>query len=463
VTITLCCVAGACGGGWILYGFISRALPVRLTWMLATALLIGYCAQTLFNQISAVLAGEGVLAYIGVDTDWVAYALMLVMLACIVLLLAGWAEPPLIREQHIVALSWKQERFLWVCVALVGIAYLRSDFSYGGTVVDPGSSKVDIFGGLVSDIIPILAPLAMIGIVQSSGWRRLRFVAIGLMSFLAMIPTGRRNLIFALPIIFIAGAILSGREWRQNRQRSGVRRVFLGLGSVAAVAAASLFFYGLRMATWQLGEGTHSISTIVGTAVATTFRSPGEVVANQSENLQDRTAFEVRYLSWLGRGGNTPSPLMGQDFLLGAKMAVPDRVYRVLGTNKDAARNIATEEGLANEHFGLPDSDDANSILTSGIIDFGLAGVLVYPLLVCLLARLLLSLGSAVLKPEGQIVLILSAMALFMLVEQEVGDYLQELRNMAILGVLWGSLARIPKLIGRGDEVPGYLEEFAGH
>ncbi|MGD0368594.1 MAG: hypothetical protein ABSA94_14145, partial [Acidobacteriaceae bacterium] len=86
VTITLCCVAGACGGGWILYGFISRALPVRLTWLLASTVLIGYCGFTLFNEIFSVLAGQGVLTDIDVATDWVAYALMLTMLACVVLL-----------------------------------------------------------------------------------------------------------------------------------------------------------------------------------------------------------------------------------------------------------------------------------------------------------------------------------------------------------------------------------------
>jgi hypothetical protein len=307
-----------------------------------------------------------------------------------------------------------------------------------------------------------MAPLVTIGILQSSGRRRLRFIALGVVTLLALLPTGRRSMIFLLPIIFMAGAILSGRTRRRNRQMSGVWKVFLGLATVAVLSMASFFFIGLRMATWQLGEGTHSISQIVGTAVATTFRSPGEVASTLSDNLQDRTSFEVRYLSWLGRGGNTPSPLLGQDFLLGLKMAVPDKIYSLVGANKDAARDIGTEEGLANEHFGLPDSDDANSILTGGIIDFGLAGVLVYPLFVCFLTRLLLRLAAGVLNIEGQIVLILSALAAFALVEVEVGDYVLDWRNMAIVGVVWGIIYRLPKLSGRRHEAPGYRPEFAG-
>jgi hypothetical protein len=461
-TITLCCVAGACGGGWILYGFISRALPVRLTWMLASTLLIGYCAETLFNEIFSVLAGQALLTDIGVDTSWVAYALMLTMVACVVLLAAGFAEPPLITEQHVVAMSWKQERFLWVCVALVAVGYLRGNFTMGGALTEAGSNRLDVFGGLVSDILPIMAPLVTIGILQTSGRRRLRFIALGLLALLAYLPGGRRSMIFLLPVICIAGALLSGRQWHLNRHMSWGKKVFLGLASIAILVFSSIFFYGLREANWQMSEGTHSIGQLVEMAAATTFRSPGEIMDELGENTPDRAAFEVRYLSWLGRGGNTPSPLMGQDFLLGLEMAVPDKIYSLVGANKDAARNIGTEEGLANEHFGLPDSDDANSILTGGIIDFGLAGVLVYPLLVCFLTRLLLRLASGVLNSEGQIVLILSALSAFIVVEVEVGDYVMEWRNMAILAVMWGILARFPKLMGHGHELPGCRPEFAG-
>jgi hypothetical protein len=383
---------------------------------------------------------------------------MLTMVACVVLLAAGFAEPPLITEQHVVAMSWKQERFLWVCVALVAVGYLRGNFTMGGALTEAGSNRLDVFGGLVSDILPIMAPLVTIGILQTSGRRRLRFIALGLLALLAYLPGGRRSMIFLLPVICIAGALLSGRQWHLNRHMSWGKKVFLGLASIAILVFSSIFFYGLREANWQMSEGTHSIGQLVEMAAATTFRSPGEIVDELGENTPDRAAFEVRYLSWLGRGGNTPSPLLGQDFLLGLKMAVPDKVYSLVGANKDAARDIGTEEGLANEHFGLSDSDDANSILTGGIIDFGAAGVLVYPVLVCFLTRLVLRLASWVLDIEGQVVLILSAISAFIVVEVEVGDYVMEWRNMAILGVIWGILARFPRLMGHGHELPGYRD-----
>jgi hypothetical protein len=69
-----------------------------------------------------------------------------------------------------------------------------------------------------------------------------------------------------------------------------------------------------------------------------------------------------------------------------------------------------------------------------------------------------LRLASWVLDIEGQVVLILSAISAFIVVEVEVGDYVMEWRNMAILGVIWGILARFPKLMGSGHELPAYRD-----
>ncbi|MGA9983586.1 MAG: hypothetical protein WBP95_08940 [Acidobacteriaceae bacterium] len=461
VTITLCCAIGTGAGAWIIYGFVNHTLELRLTWIMAATLLMGYCGYTIFNEVAAVLDGQGVLAYIGVETDWAAYALLLVMLACIVLLLAGWAEPPMIGEQHIVALSGKQERFLWFGLALTALSYFRGDNTFGGTVSEVGSGKVDAFGSLVATITPVLFPLAVIGIIQSSGSRRLRFVVIGLLSTLMMATYGRRMMISMILITFIAASVLAGRKWRPKWHLSGAWKAMLGLIAVPVLAASSYFFYGLRMATWEMGEGTHTIGSIVETAEVTTFRSPSEIVHKLSENQSDRTAFAIRYLSWLARGGNTPSPMMGADVVQGAKMTVPDAVYHLFGASKDPIRHIGEEEDVANEHFGLPDEDMANSILTSGVIDFGLAGVLGYPLLLCFLARLVLSLASKVLNSEGQIVLILAMIIQFSQSENSVGGYLMDLRDIATLGLVWWVLHSIPSMNSRRQRATTYHEEFA--
>ena len=109
-----------------------------------------------------------------------------------------------------------------------------------------------------------------------------------------------------------------------------------------------------------MGEGTHTIGRILETAEVTTFRSPTEIVHALSDNLSDRTAFAIRYLSWLARGGNSPSPMLGADILQGAKMTVPDAIYHIFGASKDPVRRAGEEEDVANEHFGLPDEDMAN-------------------------------------------------------------------------------------------------------
>ncbi|MGC1158922.1 MAG: hypothetical protein WA891_14115, partial [Acidobacteriaceae bacterium] len=140
----------------------------------------------------------------------------------------------------------------------------------------------------------------------------------------------------------------------------------------------------------------------------------------------------------------------------------PTQIYNFFGVSKDPIRQIGVEEDVANEHFGLPDEDMANSIFSSGIIDFGLAGVLGYPLLLCFLGRLLLSLASKVLNSEGQIVLILAMIIQFSLSENSIGGYLNELRDIATLGTVWWILDSLPTLTGRRHSAPTHKAEFAG-
>src|ERR1700691_3046124 len=97
---------------WIIYGFMNRTLPIKLTWLLCAGLLADYCANLIINEGAAVFGGYSPVALLGVEVSWASYALMLVMLACAVLLLSGYAEPPLIRDWQAIPLSSKGERFL---------------------------------------------------------------------------------------------------------------------------------------------------------------------------------------------------------------------------------------------------------------------------------------------------------------------------------------------------------------
>lgn len=448
LALFLCCGVGAVCGGWILYVVIARPGYSRLTWLLASTLLIGFCFGAFNTEVSALLGGRDMIAALGIDPDWAAYALVLVMLSCIVLVIAGWAEPPMVREEYIVELSWKQERFLWLGMALVAIALVHGDISQGGTVNNGGEESV--LGAIAQVVGSMLPALAAIGAAQSTGLRRRRFQLLLLGSLIAVVPFGRRQLLYAVVICIFAALRLSGRSWRI----SAGRKVLMAFGAVFVVVIASFFYIAMRMATWHMGEGHHSVASIFETAERTSLTDPSEITANLGENVEDRTAYPLRYLAFLGRGGDTPPPMYGQDAVLGAELATPDAFYRLAGTSKDPVREIGGEESLANEHFGLPVQDYANSILSGGIIDFGLAGILVYPVLLCVIGRLVLRLIGEFINEEGRLLAVLSIVYYFLQTESAVGSYLVALRNTVVLIACWAFVYAFPRVARKKRAVP---------
>jgi hypothetical protein len=455
--IFVCCAVGSVCGMWMLYAVLARSSRLRLTWVLASALLIGYCFGAFVTEVGALLAGQDAMTYLGLDRGWAAYALVLVMLASITLLLAGWVETPIVQDRHIVQISWRQERFLWIAVTVVVAAYFHGSVSYGGDINNGGT--VSIFGDIIFTLVPLLPAMASIGVAQASGRRRLRFLVLAVVAFLAVLPFGRRQLLYALVISFIGVARLSGRTWRLSTRR----KILLIAASVIVLVVSSFVFFALRLATGSISEGRHSIASILEAAERTTFKDPRLVAAQLGANVEERTAFLIRYLAWLGRGGDTPSPLYGQDAALAIHMATPNALFRAAGLNKQQARSVATEEVLANEHFGLTDTDDANSVLTGGIIDFGVAGVIAYPLIFCALARLALFLAGEVINREGRILAVFAVLFLYLQTEAPIAVYLIGLRNLGILLFCWAFLYWLPAIRGKAHPVRALSSRWAEH
>src|SRR5690242_12122083 len=73
-------VAGACAA-WMLYSFISGQRQLRLAWLLASSILIGYCFGTCMVQFNAMSRGMSPMVFLQVNPAWVAYALVLVLVS----------------------------------------------------------------------------------------------------------------------------------------------------------------------------------------------------------------------------------------------------------------------------------------------------------------------------------------------------------------------------------------------
>ena len=102
------------------------------------------------------------------------------------------------------------------------------------------------------------------------------------------------------------------------------------------------------------------------------------------------------------------------------------------------------EETLDNELFGLTYRDAANSILTNGATDFGLLGVLMYPLLLVWLMRLSVEILSKFLTALPVSIIALGAIFTLLETENSLTIYLVTIRNQIIFSIILLIFSRLP-------------------
>lgn len=454
--VLICCAAGAAIGVYLLYQMAAGRQALRITTIIAAALLIGYCGGCAITQSFCGLDQSGVAGadWVVVPPDWIVFTIRLVLIASILLLCAAIVEPPLrVDRLEVTPLT---ERFLWIALIIVMSGIIGGSFGYEGTAAQEGTGRVSFLSDVSSEFLIIISPLAAIGALQSSGWRRLRFAFLLGAALLVTIPTGRRDFVYIALITAFAAARLSGVDIHLTRRGKWLTAV----ASIAVALLVSVVFVAIRAADMALGPGGHPLAYILDEAGYSTLADPGDVVRSTAENLEIRPFFLTQYLSLLTKGGHTAPPMHGTDAIFAAKMAVPDVIYDMTGHNKDPIRAIESEEGLANEHFGLPVYDYANSILTGGWIDFGLAGVLLYPLAVCCFWRLVMYIAGTA-GPTARFMAVLVALTTSLKSEMELKVYLISARDVLIIVVMWKAISLIPRLT-RGRATDGSSLNRAG-
>lgn len=438
-----CCVGTFCALT-IYFAMMRGWLSLRTSHLWAASLLFGYCGGAMMSIISFALRGFNVFDLADNNVQYDCYAFMLVMLGSGVLLLAGYLEPPLLQSFRAEQMSVRQERFIWIAIAIMLFAYATGSLKFSGTLAVQQSAE-----GSNSTIASIATmqmlgcvPLGLVATLQSTGHRRIRLLLMSMLCILLMLPMGRRMLLYTVMIGAFAVFHYSGFVWRASPLSK-----FLTISAISAVLLVTLVaFMGIRLAAGQLGRNSSGQLSEIAPRVLDYFANNREaVVANTSSNIEMR-GFIISYLAMLSKGGHSESPLWGQDLQQAIYMSVPDSFMKISGNSKDQVRSLGGEEGLANEHFGLTVSDEANSVLTGGYIDFAEIGVIVYPLLVVLCARFLLMLGRRFLNAEGDFYLSISVASFFLTTESSLDDIVSGLRAIFILTVLWKFFYTLPHI-----------------
>lgn len=368
--------------------------------------------------------------------DYLNYALMTAYLSSALLVLGEGLFQPIIRVGRPESLVLRREdiAFLAVTLLLVVAAFVSGDLGYMG-VVSGGEGEISALGGMAGFILPAVIPVLVYGIVNPAerSHRRLHYVILLGFSSLALAVMGRRYLIFSF---FIALAFASSG-------RPSLRRFFRPLGPLAnpkktALTAAMLamvmggiaVFTAIRVATGMLGEESR---------LAERIRLSKSILREGSDKL-DTQLFDVA----MARPGTLPGYLgrlevssgklgLGECLAYNSLNAVP----RVLFRNKDRAlEKVRCTDESVNARFGLPQIDSPTTVLTRGYADFGLAGALLYLVLVAALfqvvARVLLQSSISAFRLLGLSAILNGAV----FVEGDLLSYFVTVRNLGIVYLL---------------------------
>jgi hypothetical protein len=195
----------------------------------------------------------------------------------------------------------------------------------------------------------------------------------------------------------------------------------------------------LRIASQQSGAGIRS-SLSQRIEIAMTWVEDGTALKRATEanqnNVEKRT-FVLGFFADVLEGSSRATPALGRDFVALTSVAVP----RVLNPDKDLD---FSEEGLVDEVFGLTYRDAANSILTGGAADFGLLGVILYPLFAVWLMRFSIEILARFLNPLPVSIIALGAIFMLLQTEDTVTAYWVTIRNEILFAIILLIFSRLP-------------------
>ena len=430
--------AAAVAGAVSLYLFwdwLFREGPTRFSTLVAMALLQGYGLGTLNTWLTLPRGGFTIAQFLGGDEGSYARGMAAVLMASVPLIFLGELfERPLFGSEFRLPLDQSTYLFIFAgTLAMIG-GFLTHSIGFQGVQTVAGE-QLGVIATLLGYMFPSLTALTVAVFLVSRG--RLVRLAVGLCSVILCIlimVVSRRIMIYTAMVL-----IFSLRLTGYRLKGTFFKKMFLIAGSGIVLAIGVTVFMLLRLAGIQARAMDAPLTERI--QIALSWVEEGTALSRATEanrvNAQKRT-FVLGFFADILEGSSLHTPAFGQDVLGYTLQSVP----RVLNPEKDLG---FSEERLVDAQFGLTYSDGANSVLTNGATDFGLIGVLAYPLLVVALFRFILNILSRIL-PVMPVAFIAIGM-IFSLVQTENSfeAYLTTIRDVIIFSFILIVFARLPR------------------
>lgn len=418
------------------YLLVFKCQDVRFTWVTSCGLLLGYALGTFNTAAQLAKKHQTVAEHFFRLQDDLSFALSLVLWASAVLFLAGGVvEKPI--QLNFAKLLKFDGTYLALAFLLYILALATHQIGYMGSSVSE-EGHVTILATIAGMTGPTLPALTVVFRRKSKLLSRAVLFWGLLISEMAMlVPSGRRALIYSLLLVVFAFT-LSGDRWKSALWK---KALIIGI-CVAGLYGGNVMFYAMRheaevgRAAGRIGAPNIKLGELVSNAIR--FLREGRDASFDEEvatNLQDRT-FVLRYFSDLVTQSWTHTPVHGRVALFSVSMATPSAIYGLFG-NKDKVIALGMEETVANPDFGLVATDEANSLLTGGLCDWGIPGLFIYPLGVALLINFVIRVGLGRAPELMRLIAVMLMVETLFQTELAVTGIVVLLRNLALLLLFW--------------------------
>ncbi|QNI33813.1 hypothetical protein H7849_07820 [Alloacidobacterium dinghuense] len=372
----LSALTGAAVGLYTLWEIAIRRKPIQFSHVFCISNTVGYGLGVVNSWLSISRGNLGLAQFFNRDPEAVSHAMAAVLIASSLLYSLGEIfETPIFGKNFQLALDNRAGSFVFIGTGLVIAGYVMGDLGYMGSNASANGGHVSLISGTLGWLFPILfAFTALCSVEWSKGMVKRFFFAMLALQFVLIIPTGRRNILY-----FVLLGIIASRFGSFKPKWSLSKRVVIAAVLASVIGLGATAFYYLRFASWS----RHQVSLIDRISLAIALYESGNTAkVNQSfkENLQKRT-FVLGYVSDLLDASFRIESAKGQNALHEFQLVIPSALW------EDKGAFLYSEESIANTTYHFAYRDEANSVYSAGAIDFGLWGMIVYPIIISGLFR----------------------------------------------------------------------------
>ena len=362
--------------------YIKNPSEICLFDFFATSLLIAYALSSLTTQLKIYsLLSMDVAHYFRLSQRSLSVALAGVAFASALLFFLSRLFPT---KTRLCILSERQIReALVMIIAVAGVAVYciaTGLMQFQGILVtDSNSNAISPLASLAYLAIPpagVLAVFVASGNHEMSPFKRWLLYALAIALWLVTFTQARRMLVYmaALYLIFYAFDATGRAFWLK-------KAVFAATVIPVAYLGVKLF-YAFRLAVWEMPPGANDPFQLLNLGFEI-FSHPKKYDFDYllTENSLERP-FVLKYLSQIIEKVNFDNWLSGEALYATFIYSVPSAFIGV--------KHLLLDEELIHPRLGLPVIDEANTVLTAGMADFGWLGLLLFPVLTLMVLKCLL-------------------------------------------------------------------------